>query len=45
MMNLYLSRPPRRRRSRNGFLTPEMAFLLGMFIGYMLPMWIKIATN
>ena len=30
---------------RSSFFTPGTAFLLGMFIGYMLPMWIKIATN
>lgn len=30
---------------RNKFFTPSMAFVIGVFVGLMIPLWIKILTK
>ena len=44
-MNLWLSQPPRHRHSRSIEIDRKTAFTLGLFLGLMLPLWIKILTK
>lgn len=41
-MNLQF---PQKTNHRIRLISRKQAFLLGVFVGYMLPMWIKIVTK
>ncbi|MGF0036506.1 hypothetical protein [Victivallis vadensis] len=42
-MNLQF--PQKTNRPRIRLISRKQAFFLGVFVGYMLPMWIKILTK
>lgn len=42
-MNLQF--PQKTKLPRIRLISRKQAFLLGVFVGYMLPMWIKIVTS